>query len=154
VSGSLKVDLSADEEPAPESTGDRQRRCQNQEYFVNGVHLGRPTTLSSQFIQFLEMRREMIHIVCYVLLRKNELGVVGVGDVVARGIPRATPSLRLWSAFRVLRRHRHRQALRCGKGSKDVSFFLSHFIHCPSRASLPASSSDIRASIRATKALT
>lgn len=149
MSGSLKVDLSAGETPVPEWTGgNRQRRCKIQECSADGVHLGRPTALSSQFIQFLEMRREVIHIVCHFLLREDELGV---GDVVARCIPRAAASLRLWSAFRMLRRHRHRQALRRGKGPKDVSFcFLSHFIHCPSWALLPVSSPDIRTS----KALT
>jgi len=108
-------------EPAPESTGDRQRRCKNRGCIVNGIYLSRPTALSSQFIQFLEMRREVIHIVGYLLLRQNELGV---GDVVARRIPRAAPPLRLWGAFRMLSRHRHRQVLRRGKGSKDVSFLI------------------------------
>jgi hypothetical protein len=70
---------------------------------MNGVHLGRPATLSPQFIQFLEMRGEMIHVVRYLLLRKE----LRVGDVVARRVPRAAPSLGLWGAFRMLSRHRH-----------------------------------------------
>lgn len=85
------------------------------------------------------MRREMIHVVRYLLLRQKELGV---GDVVARRIPRAAPPLRLWGAFRMLSGHRHRQALCRGKGSKDV--FLSHFMHCPSWALLPASPPEFR----------
>jgi hypothetical protein len=65
----------------------------------------------------------MIHITRYLLLCKDELGV---GDIVARRIPRAAPSLRLWGTFQMLSRRRHRQALRCGcgKGPKDVSFLF------------------------------
>lgn len=92
------------------------------EYVANGVHLVRPITLSPKFIQFLEMRREMIHIVRYLLLCKDELGVVG--DIVARRSPRAPPSLRLWDTFQMLSRRRHRQALCRGKGPKDVSFLI------------------------------
>jgi hypothetical protein len=63
----------------------------------------------------------MVDIVCYLFLCKDELGV---GEVVARWIPRAAASLRLWGAFRMLSRYWHRQALGRGKGSKDVSFLI------------------------------
>ena len=63
----------------------------------------------------------MIHIVRYLLLRQDELRV---SEVVARRIPRATPSLRLWDTFQSLSRRRHRQALCRGKGPKDVSFLI------------------------------
>src|SRR5258708_5164594 len=88
---------------------------------------------------FFEVRWEVIHVVYYLLLGKDEVGELGVGEVATRRIPRAAPSLRLWGTFRMFSRHRHGQAVRRGTGPKDGSFLALFVGHLSGQASVPTS---------------